>query len=141
MSSIPNVQRAAVLRGPYGDRHSIEEDYPVKAPSAGEVLVRIEASGICAGDVNPRDGFPPSPPQPVRPLVAGHEGIGHVVALGEGVTDFGIGERVGMGWRRSTCRECSQCQSGQDNLCQSTVINGYKKDGTFQGGFLRQSLA
>lgn len=134
-SSIPSKQTAAVLRGPYGERHAIETNYPVTQPGPKEALVSLDASGICAGDVNPRDGYPPAPPTAVRPLVGGHEGIGRIVALGDDNpnSEFKIGQLVGIGWRRSTCHECEQCRKGLDNLCQTASVNGYEKDGTFQG--------
>lgn len=130
---IPTKQTAAVLGGAYGQRHTIDEQYPVSLPGPEEALIRLEASGICYGDINPRDGYPPATPDPIRPLVTGHEGIGHIAALGEGNTEFKIGDRVGMGWRRSTCQSCKHCQDGSANLCQSAVVNGYTKDGTLQG--------
>ncbi|EGU87692.1 hypothetical protein FOXB_01788 [Fusarium oxysporum f. sp. conglutinans Fo5176] len=136
LSSIPSTQRAAVLRGSYGERHSVESDYPVTLPGPNEVLVHLEAAGICAGDLPPRDGSPPAPPVAIRSLVAGHEGVGYIVSLGHKVTGFQVGDRVGTGWRRSTCHLCDQCKSGNDNLCQAAVVNGYVKDGTFQASDL-----
>lgn len=130
---IPSTQKAAVLRGVYGKYHIIDADFAVPQPGPEEALVRLEASGICHGDVNPRDGYPPAPLEPVRPLVTGHEGIGQVVAMGESITDFKIGDLVGMGWRHSTCLSCKQCKQGYSNLCPSVVLNGYTQDGTFQG--------
>lgn len=133
--SIPERQRAAVLRGPYGERHSFETDYPVKQPGPGEVLIRIEAAGICAGDVHSRDGQPPAPTDAVRPIVGGHEGIGHIVALGTQANSaqFRLHQRVGIGWRRSTCAECAQCNAGAENICPNQVVNGFANDGAFQG--------
>ncbi|KAI8410788.1 hypothetical protein FOFC_10647 [Fusarium oxysporum] len=107
LSSIPSTQRAAVLRGSYGERHSVESDYPVTLPGPNEVLVHLEAAGICAGDLPPRDGSPPAPPVAIRSLVAGHEGVGYIVSLGHKVTGFQVGDRA-------------------------AVVNGYVKDGTFQ---------
>lgn len=131
-TSIPTVQTAAVLKGEYGKLHTIDKNWPVTQPGPGEALVQLEASGICSGDVNPRDGYPPAPKVARRPLVTGHEGVGHVIALGEGSTGVSIGDRVGMGWRRSTCHECRQCQSGSDNACQESTTNGYDGHGTNQ---------
>ncbi|KAK5446755.1 hypothetical protein LTS15_009688 [Exophiala xenobiotica] len=132
-SSIPAKQTAAVLRGAYGERHVVDKQYPVSHPGLGDALIQMEAAGICHGDVNPRDGYPPAPSEPVRPLVTGHEGIGHIIALGEADSEFKVGDRVGMGWRRSTCHSCEPCRKGEENLCQKQIINGYAKDGTFQG--------
>lgn len=135
-SSIPTTQSAAVLKGAYGDLHSIVNDWPVPRPTADEALVRIEASGICSGDINPRDGHPPAGPTPNRPLVTGHEGIGYIVALGndqKNIAGFSVGDRVGLGWRRSTCHECYPCHNGMESICQKTKVNGYDAHGTHQG--------
>ncbi|CZR68104.1 related to Alcohol dehydrogenase 1 [Phialocephala subalpina] len=133
--AIPAVQTAAVLKGAYGELHTIVEDWPVPKPGPDEALIRIEASGVCSGDINPRDGYPPAPNIPNRPLVSGHEGVGYIVALGEDTGrsfEFAIGDRVGMGWRRSTCHQCSSCQTSKDNLCQKVKMNGYDGHGTNQ---------
>lgn len=106
LDPVPVIQTAAVLKGAYGELHTIDRNWPVPEPGPDEALIRIEASGICSGDVNPRDGYPPAPPTPNRPLVIGHEGLGYIVALGENAARgsvFALGDRVGMGWRRSTC--------------------------------------
>lgn len=135
-SSIAQKQTAAILRGPYGEHHSIETDWPVPQPGPREVLVRLGGAGICSGDVNPRDGYPPAPKEAVRPLVTGHEGVGRIVAMADEQDEnlaFTIGARVGIGWRHWCCHECDQCRTGQDNLCQSQKVNGYDSHGTFQG--------
>lgn len=134
---IPKTQLAAVLYEEYGKRHTIEKSYPVPSPGSGEVLIRIEATSLCAGDVNPREGFPPAPKEPKRPIVLGHEGVGKVVALGAGAegSGFAVGDRVGMGWRSSVCTSCKHCKAGRDNWCQSVKSNGYDNSGTFQGDF------
>ncbi|UPL02819.1 hypothetical protein LCI18_013753 [Fusarium solani-melongenae] len=129
---IPSTQRAAILTGAYGQPHTIRTDFPVTAPGAGQLLVKLEASGVCKGDVNPRDGYPPAPPLPNRPLVTGHEGVGIVVAVGDSVLGFNVGDRVGMGWRSEVCTSCDQCERGDDNLCQKLKMNGYETNGTFQ---------
>jgi propanol-preferring alcohol dehydrogenase len=134
--TIPTFQTAAVLKGPYGEYHTIVENWPVPRPGPDEALVRIEASGICSGDINPRDGYPPAPKIPNRPLVSGHEGVGYVVALGDNTgssAGFAVGDRVGLGWRRSTCHKCSLCEGGRENICQNVTVNGYDGHGTNQG--------
>ncbi|RYC78554.1 hypothetical protein BFJ63_vAg18573 [Fusarium oxysporum f. sp. narcissi] len=130
---IPRTQRAAILTGAYGQPHTIRTNFPVTAPGAGQLLVKLEASGVCKGDVNPRDGYPPAPPLPNRPLVTGHEGVGIVVAVGDAVLGFNVGDRVGMGWRSEVCTSCDRCERGDDNLCQKLKMNGYETNGTFQG--------
>lgn len=132
-TGIPSVQRAAVLVGEYGKPHVFRTDFPVSQPNAGQVVIKLEASGVCSGDINPRDGYPPAPQMPQRPLVTGHEGVGVVVAVGREVTALKIGDRVGMGWRSSVCKSCVECTRGEDNLCQNQKVNGYDTNGTFQG--------
>ncbi|KAL6414243.1 hypothetical protein AUP68_00761 [Ilyonectria robusta] len=129
---IPSVQHAAVLTEAYGMPHSFRTDFPVSQPSTNQVLVKLEASGVCSGDVNPRDGFPPAPKVPQRPLVTGHEGVGIVVAVGDKATAFKVGDRVGMGWRSEVCRSCDECTRGDDNLCQKLKMSGYETNGTYQ---------
>ncbi|KAH7144105.1 chaperonin 10-like protein [Dactylonectria estremocensis] len=130
--SIPSLQLAAVLTGVYGMPHTLRSDLPVSRPGAGQVLIKLEASGVCSGDVNPRDGYPPAPKMPRRPLVTGHEGVGIVVVAGDGVTAFKVGDRVGMGWRSEVCWSCGECARGRDNLCQNQKMSGYETNGTFQ---------
>ncbi|KAJ2903381.1 hypothetical protein MKZ38_009958 [Zalerion maritima] len=130
--AIPSVQRAAVLTEEYGKPHTFRTNFPVSQPRASQVLVKLQASGVCSGDVNPRDGYPPAPKVPQRPLVTGHEGVGIVVAVGGNVKAFKVGDRVGMGWRSEVCRTCGECARGDDNLCQNQKMNGYDSNGTFQ---------
>ncbi|KAE9377621.1 GroES-like protein [Stipitochalara longipes BDJ] len=137
--TIPTLQTAAVLKGPYGEPHTIVQNWSVPKPGPDEALVRIEASGICSGDINPRDGYPPASQIPNRPLVSGHEGVGYVVALGDATgssSGLAVGDRVGMGWRRSTCHECRSCEGGNNNLCQRMKVNGYDGDGTNQAEYV-----
>jgi propanol-preferring alcohol dehydrogenase len=68
--------------------------------------------------------------------VTGHEGVGIVVAVGDDVTAFRLGDRVGMGWRSDVCKSCAECTRGDDNLCQKQKMNGYESNGTFQGEWL-----
>ena len=132
--AIPETQLAAVLHDDYGARYSIERSWLVKQPDADEVLVRLEASGICFGDIHAREGGLPAPSPAVRPLVGGHEGIGRLVALGTGTEErgFRVGDHVGLGWRKWTCRECVFCSNGQDNHCPKQVASGFDADGTLQ---------
>lgn len=131
--SVPKFQKAAVLHNDYGGRYVVEENWPVRMPLEGEALVKLEASGVCFGDLHARDGGPPAPQKAVRPLVGGHEGIGHVAAVGSDTGPIKVGDRVGLGWRRSVCNICVFCQNNRDNYCLKQVANGFKTDGTFQG--------
>jgi propanol-preferring alcohol dehydrogenase len=86
------------------------------------------ACGVCRTDLHVVDGEL----RPVRsPLVPGHEIVGRVVALGDGVTDMAIGDRVGIPWLASTCGVCRYCLAGQENLCDAAQFTGYTVDGGY----------
>ncbi len=91
------------------------EELELDQPRAGEVLVRLEASGICHSDLHVRDGEWERP----GPIVLGHEGAGVIEAVGPGVVDRAIGQRVALSWYYP-CLTCAACQSGRQWLCQST---------------------
>lgn len=121
------MMKAAVARA-FGAPLSIEE-VPVPEPGPGEVLVRIRASGVCHTDLHAVDGDWPVKPR--LPLIPGHEGVGTVVALGEGVERLCIGDCVGIAWLHSACGECEYCTSGWETLCKCQTNTGYTVDGTF----------
>lgn len=107
-------------------------DMPVPAVGAGEVLVRVEACGICGSDVHGLDG---STGRRIPPIVMGHEAAGTVEAVGAGVTRFAKGDRVTFD---STvyCGECAYCKIGQINLCDNREVIGvsegnYRRHGAF----------
>jgi propanol-preferring alcohol dehydrogenase len=101
---------------------------PVLQPGSGEVLVRVEACGVCRTDLHVTEGDLPEH----RPhVIPGHEVVGKVVALGEGAVRFGIGDRVGIAWLRSTCGSCRWCRSGRENLCRSATFTGWDQDGGY----------
>jgi alcohol dehydrogenase, propanol-preferring len=97
-------------------------------PGRGEVRVRIEACAVCRTDLHVVDG---DLPNPRLPLVPGHEIVGIVDAIGEGVTGLSRGRRVGIPWLGHTCGECSYCRSEAENLCDRPVFTGYTRDGGF----------
>ncbi|SRR5579871_175321 len=100
-------------------------DVPVPQPGPGEVLVKIEASGLCHSDVF----LAASPRLPRTPLILGHEGVGRVTALGPGVSRFRMGDRVGIAYLHRSCGECDFCRKGQENLCVKSEQTGYHVDG------------
>lgn len=104
-------------------------DVPVPTPAAGQVLVRIEASGICHTDIHAAAGD--WPVTPTAPFIPGHEGIGIVEALGDGVTHHAIGDRVALPWLGSACGSCSYCISGWETLCEKQQNTGYSIDGAY----------
>jgi alcohol dehydrogenase, propanol-preferring len=115
--------KAAVLPSPQAPVEIV--NVPVPEPGTGEVLVKVEASGLCHSDVF----LASSPRLPKTPLILGHEGVGHVVALGPGVTRTRIGERVGIAFLHHSCRECDFCRSGRENFCVKQVQTGYHTHG------------
>ncbi|GAB4079190.1 zinc-dependent alcohol dehydrogenase [Modestobacter muralis] len=104
-------------------------DLPVPEPGPGQVLVRMETSGLCHTDIHAAHGDWPVRPTP--PFVPGHEGVGTVERLGEGVTTRSIGERVSIAWLGSACGACRYCISGWETLCEEQVNSGYSVDGAF----------
>jgi propanol-preferring alcohol dehydrogenase len=97
-------------------------------PREGEVLVRVAACAVCRTDLHVVDG---DLQHPKLPLIPGHEIIGRIEALGPGVSELKIGERVGIPWLGWTCGQCAYCQRGQENLCDSARFTGYSIDGGF----------
>jgi len=107
----------------------------VPSPGAGQVLVKIAASGVCHTDLHAAQGDWPVKPNP--PFIPGHEGVGHVVAVGAGVTHVKEGDRVGVPWLYSTCGHCEHCLGGWETLCESQQNTGY----SVNGGFAEYTLA
>ncbi|RNL84227.1 alcohol dehydrogenase AdhP [Halostreptopolyspora alba] len=104
-------------------------DYDLPAPGPGQALVRLIASGVCHTDLHAAEGDWPVRPTP--PFVPGHEGVGIVEELGEGVTDLSVGQMVGNAWLWSACGSCEHCRSGWETLCEEQVNGGYTVDGSF----------
>lgn len=104
------------------------EERPVPQPGPGQVLVRISVSGLCHTDIHAAHGDWPVKPAP--PFVPGHEGVGIVEALGEGVTSRSVGERVAIPWLGSACGHCDHCIAGWETLCEAQQNTGYSVDGT-----------
>ncbi|MEW1653891.1 zinc-binding alcohol dehydrogenase family protein [Streptomyces sp. NPDC093707] len=101
---------------------------PVPEPGAGDLLVRVEACGVCRTDLHLAEGDLP----PHRPAtVPGHEIVGRVVAAGTAATRFRTGDRVGGAWLRDTCGTCRYCLAGAENLCPASRYTGWDADGGF----------
>ncbi|MCH5645074.1 MULTISPECIES: zinc-binding alcohol dehydrogenase family protein [unclassified Gordonia (in: high G+C Gram-positive bacteria)] len=94
----------------------------------GELLVRVRACGVCRTDLHVTEGDLPVHRPSVTP---GHEIVGEVVGLGDGVTDFRIGERVGVAWLHSTDGVCAYCRRGSENLCPASRYTGWDTDGGY----------
>jgi propanol-preferring alcohol dehydrogenase len=126
-SDVTDSMRAAVVAG-FGEPLRIEElDLPT--PGYGEALVKLETSGVCHTDLHAAHGDWPVKPQP--PFVPGHEGYGTVVALGAGVDDLKVGDKVGNAWLWSACGRCEYCRTGWETLCESQQNGGYSINGSF----------
>ncbi|HEY9445847.1 MAG TPA: zinc-dependent alcohol dehydrogenase family protein [Burkholderiales bacterium] len=109
-------------------------EVPVPRPAAGQVLVRVRACGVCRTDLHVIDGELAHPKQP---LVPGHEIVGEIAELGDGVERWAIGQRVGIPWLGHTCGVCAYCTSGRENLCDGARFTGYHID----GGYAEYALA
>ncbi len=118
--------RAMVLKAP-GQPLELE-NREIPRPKAGELLLKVRACAVCRTDLHVVDGELP----PCRAaIVPGHEIVGEVAALGEGVTGFKVGQRVGIGWLAHTCGTCAFCTHDEENLCDYAEFTGYQKDGGF----------
>jgi propanol-preferring alcohol dehydrogenase len=122
--------KAAILREFKGPL-TIEEAAQPK-PDAHEVLIEVEACGVCHSDLHVADGdWPQIVPITKRPLILGHEIAGRVVEKGASVNDLEIGDRVGVPWVHWTCGECEFCREGNENLCVKQKITGVTVDGGY----------
>jgi len=106
----------------------VMRERPLPRPGAGEILVEVAACGVCRTDLHVVDG---ELPNPKLPIVPGHEIVGRVAEMGEGVDGFKIGERVGVPWLGATCGVCPYCRAGQENLCDAPLFTGYTRDGGY----------
>ena len=100
----------------------------VPLPGPGEVRLQVAACGVCRTDLHLADGELPFPGQP---FVPGHEVVGRVDAVGDGVRNFRIGQRVGVPWVGWTCGRCDECRAGRENLCREARFTGWQIDGGY----------
>lgn len=126
MSNIPSTMRAMVMEKK-GQSLTLQT-VPVPIPETGQVLVRVIACGVCRTDLHIIDGELPTPE---LPLIPGHEIIGEVVAVGDGVTSPAIGGKVGIPWLAYTCGHCKYCSIGRENLCEHALFTGYNVNGGY----------
>lgn len=104
-------------------------DLAVPEPGPGQVLVKLEASGLCHTDIHAAHGDWPVKPSP--PFTPGHEGVGVVTAAGPGATLHQPGDRVAIAWLGSACGHCKHCVAGWETLCESQANSGYSVDGCY----------
>ena len=121
------TMKAAVVHS--FDEPLVLEEVPVPTPGPGQVLVAVVASGVCHTDLHAARGD--WPVKPKLPFIPGHEGAGHVAALGPGVTGLKEGDRVGVPWLHGACGTCEHCLGGWETLCASQTNTGYSVDGAF----------
>jgi propanol-preferring alcohol dehydrogenase len=107
---------------------------PVPRPAAHQVLVAVDACGVCRTDLHVVDG---ELPDAKLPLVPGHEIVGTIVERGDDLCDLRVGQRVGIPWLAHTCGACRYCLAGQENLCDFAQFTGY----TIDGGYAEYVLA
>jgi propanol-preferring alcohol dehydrogenase len=110
-------------------------DVPVPDPGPGQVVVRIEASGLCHTDIHAARGEWPVLPK--MPLIPGHEGVGTVTALGAGDLPVALGDRVALPWLAHACGHCRYCVGGWETYCPTPQYMGY----TMDGGYAEYTLA
>lgn len=122
--------KAMVLREPKlaEDNPLALADLPVPEPASGQVRLRVHVCGVCHTDLHLVEGEISLPKLPVVP---GHQIVGVVDSLGEGVTRFAPGDRAGVPWLYSTCGQCDYCRRGQENLCDRAQFTGQHADGGF----------
>ncbi len=106
----------------------VERKVPRPVALPGELLLRVRACGVCRTDLHIVDG---ELTQPKLPLIPGHEIVGEVAGIGAGVTEFPLGDRVGVPWLAETCGDCEACRRGDENLCDAARFTGYDRDGGY----------
>jgi len=118
--------RAAVVPK-IGSKWEVRE-VPTPEPSANQVLIKIRASGLCYTDVHITEGHLPIPIE--FPRTIGHEPVGEIVALGEGVTSRKVGDRVGVPWIQASCGRCEWCLRGKPMFCAQQIGTGINIQGS-----------
>ncbi len=103
-------------------------EVPVPSPEKGQVLLKVSTCGVCRTDLHVLDG---DLTEPKLPLILGHQIVGTVVQLGEGVNRFKLGQRIGVPWLGYTDGTCRYCLRGQENLCDHPEFTGYTLDGGY----------
>ena len=122
--------KAAVLNQ-FGAPLDIEE-LPTPSPADDEVLIQLEACGVCHSDLHIIDGDLPAFRAAAKPrVIPGHEAVGRIVARGKAVAHLELGQRVGVAWLYQSCGSCEPCREGNENLCRRGVITGLMVDGGY----------
>jgi propanol-preferring alcohol dehydrogenase len=124
---MPTTMKAAVVRE-FRQPLRIDE-VPVPKLEPGRIIVKVMASGVCHTDLHAADGDWPVKPKP--PFIPGHEGVGYVVAVAEGVKSVKEGDRVGVPWLHTACGHCEHCMTGWETLCDGQQMTGYSVNGGY----------
>ncbi len=124
--AIPETMQAMVLEAPHTPLKFRE--VPTPRPGPEQVLIRVQACGVCRTDLHIVDG---ELTEPKLPLIIGHEIVGTVAAVGGKVEKFKVGDRIGVPWLGHTCGRCRYCRRGRENLCDSPQFTGYTLDGGY----------
>jgi propanol-preferring alcohol dehydrogenase len=103
-------------------------ELPDRQPGPGQIRVTVSACGVCRTDLHVVDG---ELPDPIVPIIPGHEIVGRIDAIAPGVAGLSLGERVGIPWLGHTCGACPYCRMHRENLCDHPVFTGYTRDGGF----------
>ena len=118
--------RAMVLEQP--KKKLALRDIPKPAPAKGQLLVRVATCAVCRTDLHIVDG---ELPDPKLPLILGHQIVGRIEEIGQGVENFSIGDRIGIPWLGWTDGDCVYCRSNRENLCDNARFTGYNIDGGY----------
>jgi propanol-preferring alcohol dehydrogenase len=110
-------------------RPLILSDVAIPSPGPGELLVKVAACGVCHTDLHAIDGD--WPVKPKLPFIPGHEVVGHVAAVGQGVTQHREGDAIGVAWLHDACGACEYCGTGRETLCLHQHNTGYSIDGGY----------
>jgi len=119
MTQAGSHMQAMVFEEPGRLLQLVEREMP--RPGKGQVLVQVLACAVCRTDLHLIDG---ELPDPKLPIIPGHEIVGRILTVGEGVTGFQVRDRIGITWLGYTCGVCDYCVSGRENLCGSALFTG-----------------
>lgn len=118
--------QAMVLHEPH--HPLVLERRPIPEPGPDQILIKVDACGVCRTDLHVVDG---ELPDACLPIVPGHEIVGKVIAAGERAQKFQTGDRVGVPWLAWACGDCDYCRNGRENLCAGARFTGYHVDGGY----------
>jgi alcohol dehydrogenase, propanol-preferring len=133
----PSLPRGLIMRAMVLERQRqplILKEVEKPVPTASQVLINVTACGICRTDLHVVDA---DLTEPVLPLIPGHQIVGMVEQVGEGVSDIRPGQRIGIPWLGSSCGHCWYCDHGKENLCDEARYTGYQ----INGGFAEYAVA